>query len=183
MKIFQWQAKDEKVLFFSREYMLHYVVNRLFDIASIIWVGLVVMVLLYMLVDQLASIIFFVIGILCLIYILITFWKNTFIIVTNRRILKYVKDWIFSHHVKELKIYNLQETIANCRWIFDKVFDCGTLSFIGKDEQTEIHFVWIKNPEEIVMYVSRIKDFIVENKDYDYKQLREFVTRKNRKAK
>ena len=77
----------------------------------------------------------------------------------------------------------MQETIANCRWIFDRLFHCGTLSFIWKDEKTVIHFVWIKNPEEVVMYVSRVKDFIIENKDYDYKQLKEFLQRKHRKPK
>ena len=101
-------------------------------------------------------------------------------IVTNKRIIKFVKSWIFSEHLKELKLKQVTEIIAVKKWFLNKILTTGNVKFVGKDKETVIWFPNVKYPEEIAMYVSRLKDFLKENSDIEPTQLKPFVPRKER---
>ena len=103
-------------------------------------------------------------------------------IVTNKRIIKFIKNWFFSEHLKELKLKQVTEVIAVKKWFLNKILTTGNVKFVGKDKETVIWFSNVKYPEEIAMYVSRLKEFLKENPDFNTTGLKPFIPRKKRVA-
>lgn len=64
-----------------------------------------------------------------------------------------------------------------------KIFNYWTIRIISKDEHTTIWWNGIKHPNEVIQYVSRLRDFLDENPKFDHNKLQKFKTRKERKLK
>jgi len=115
------------------------------------------------------------------VFIMYNFWIDTRFILTNKRIIKFVKNWLFSEHMKELKIDRLNELIFTKKWLIQKFFNYWNIKIIWNDRENVIWFVGVSYPDEIVSYISRLRDFLRENPNFDYTQINEFKLRKNRK--
>ena len=87
-KQFPWQAKDEVVLLFTREYPLNFIKNNLTNYFTIVWWAIIIGILVFVFFENfiLSLIIWLLIFIVCL-SILFTFRFKTYLIVTNKRIL------------------------------------------------------------------------------------------------
>ena len=178
MKVFPGQAKDEKVLLNTKENIIAFFIPKLF---VYIWIFIFIVVLGW-LVNTWLWVFMLLIFILVLLYD-IFLWKNTKMIVTNKRILKFVKNWLFSFHFKELKLNQLTEVVATKQWFVNKVLSVGNIKIVWKDKEVVIWFKNIKFPNEVAMYISRLKDFIQENSNISYEKLKPFIPRKERYLK
>jgi hypothetical protein len=108
-KKFPGQAKNEKVLFYSKENIVSYIVRHISVIFIFFALELFVIILSWFFsLNIWVEIIFILIPllILCILYI---FWNKTYFIVTNKRLLKFVRNGIFTEHMKELKLDQLNE--------------------------------------------------------------------------
>ena len=175
MKKFPWQAKNEMVLLDVKSHLLRQFLPKIWLYGGILLFGLFSAYLFGWWVFGFSVFLVFLI----LAYELYL-WKWTKMIVTNKRIIKFVKSWIFSEHLKELKLKQVTEIIAVKKWFLNKILTTGNVKFVGKDKETVIWFQNVKYPEEIVMYVSRLKDFLKENPDVEPTQLKPFIPRKER---
>ena len=177
MKNFPWQAKNEVVLLDVKSHLLRQFLPKSWLYGGILLFGLFSAYLFCYGV--------FLLSILLVILILmyeLFLWRWTRIMVTNKRIIKFVKNWIFSEHLKELNLNQVTEILAVKRWFLNKILTTGNVKFVGKDKETVIWFSNVKYPEEITMYVSRLKEFLKENTDFGPMQLKPFVPRKERIA-
>jgi len=183
MKKFPGQAKNEKILFYSKENFLHYFIRKFTVFLITIWVALFISFIYYFITQD------FNISLMLFIIVLVITWgymlylyNNTYVILTNKRILKFVRNWLFSEHMKELKLDQLNEVSSTKMWIIEKLFQIGNIKIVGKDKENVIWFQWIKYPKEVVLYISRLRDYLfVENPDYNLDEIKEFIPRKKRK--
>lgn len=180
MKKLNWQAKNEKILYFSRENIIFYLIRIFNKIFIFIWLILFISFLAKFLNNY--YLLFLIIFIIIIWFILsYIFWYNTYFVVTNKRLVKYIRSWIFTEHNKELKLDQLNELTYSIRWIYNKLFNVWNIKIVWKDKENVIYFTWIKNPDEVVQYISRLRDFLFENPDYDFNDLKEFKSREKRK--
>lgn len=180
-KNFSGQAKDEKILLYKKEYPLSFIMYYRVDIIMLLVSSIVIFLLFFLI--EIFLWLWIILWILILIIwfsVLYIMWHNTVLIVTNKRVLKFVREWVFKSHMKELKIYNLQENICKTWWFIGKLLSYGNVSFVWKDEKTVIWFRGVKYHEEISMYVSRLRDYILENPEYQLDEIVEFKSRKER---
>ncbi len=170
-KLFIWQAKNEKVLYMSnsnflREFLGKFLVFFIVLILLLIGSYLVWWYVFLLLVPV----------ILWLIYEFYI-WKKNILIITNKRILKFVKPSLFNSYIKELKLLQVTEVIGTSKGILNKILTTGNVKFVWKDKEGVVWFKNVKYPKEIALYVSRLKDFIAENPNMDVKP---FIPRKER---
>jgi len=92
-----------------------------------------------------------------------------------------VRSWLFTEHIKDLKLDQLNELSSTKKWIIQKIFNIWNIKIVWKDKENVIWYKWIYCPNEVVAYVSRLRDFTRENPGYDYKTLEKFKLRKDRK--
>ena len=180
---FQWQAKNEKILYYKRENLFHYLLRELTTFFVILWVALFVSFLIYVFVGIFVAIlVFFIILFLGLFYLFYLHHK-TYVIITNKRILKFVRNGLFSEHMKELKLDQLNEVSSAKQWIIEKLFQLWNIKIVWKDKENVIWFQWVKYPKEVVLYISRLRDYVVvENPNYNLEDIKPFIPRKKRKA-
>ena len=179
MKVFPWQYKNEKVLYFSRENLISFIKNSLIEIFVIIALSLFVFFLVWILFSKytIGIILWTLILIFWIGYVFSTRYKTTYII-TNKRVIKFTKSWLFIFFKKEVKLNEIKENIATQKWLINKLFNIWNLKIIWG---WVIWFRWIKYPEEVSSYLSRLIDFLKENPGFDYNQIKEFIPRKIRK--
>ncbi len=180
MKSFSWQAKDEKILYFGREFLLSFVARYFYIIFGIFIISLILIGIFYVLKIYIAIALLILWLILTIIFFVIIY-KNTYFIITNKRLLKFVRSWFFSEHVKELKLDQINELTFERNWFLKKLFNFGNIKIVWKDREAVMWVIWLKYPDEIVQYISRLKDFIKENPDFEIDKLLPFIPRKIRK--
>ncbi len=181
MKKIVWQHKNEKILYFSRESLISYTSRNFNFLYIIVWI--LVFIIFFSYFFELSQNIFFLI---ISIYIIISwilflfFWYKTFFISTNKRVIKYIRNWILSQHSKELKIDQINELTVSKVWIMANIFWFWNIKITGKDKETVIRIKWISYPYEVIQYISRIRDYCIENPWYDYNEINSFKLRKER---
>ncbi|MBS8122230.1 hypothetical protein [Candidatus Vampirococcus lugosii] len=181
-KKFNGQSKDEYVLYFARENFLRYFFSKIADFGTIFGIGLIFMFISLVFNKIIVAIIIalFVVFTTLIMYVFL-FWRNTYLIITNDRLIKFSRDGIFKSHIREINIYSIQECISKCGGFIDKVLNCGSVTFIGKDLKIQIYFDGVNYPEELTMYVSRLREFMKNNSEYPPKEITCFMPRKIRK--
>lgn len=86
--------------------------------------------------------------------------------------------------MKELKLDQLNEVSSAKMWILEKVFQIWNIKIVWKDKENVIWFQGIKYPKEVVLYISRLRDYvIIENPNYKIEDIKEFIPRKERQWK
>lgn len=181
-KKFPWQAKNEIVLLFTREHIIHFIRRNIPNIFIIILISIVFSIITYFLINNI--LVNFFIGIIILliwISIILFFWYNTYLIITNKRIIKFVKNWLFSEHIKELKLDQLNELSTSKKGLLSKILNFWNIKIVWKDKENAIWFQWVKYPDEIILYISRLRDFLRENPDFPINKIKPFIPRKLRK--
>jgi len=96
--------------------------------------------------------------------------------------LKNIRSWIFTEHNKELKLDQLNELTCSIKWVYNKLFNIWNIKIVWKAKENVIYFTWIKKPDEVVQYISRLRDYLFENVDYNFNKLKEFKSRGKRKG-
>lgn len=80
-----------------------------------------------------------------------------------------------------MKIDQINELISSKAWIIVKLFGYWNIKITWKGEENVIRVRGIYHPNEVIQYVSRLRDYCFENTWYDCKTLNVFKLRKDRK--
>lgn len=162
-KEFEWQYSDEKLLLKKHENLISFIIKKshLF-IVYIILSTILFFIIKYFLNSYIISIIFSIFTILILFIYLKRQYSNTWVIITTRRVLKLVRNWLFTQHRKELKLNDIK-AITTRRNFIDSVFWYGNIIIQWTEEHSNIYFKWIKWHTDIANYISRVLDYIKIN--------------------
>ncbi len=182
-KVFPGQAKNEKVLIFKKENGLSYLSANSRFIVTILIVSTITFAISYLYLNIYLALLLTVLIVLLGIILLFYFRNNSFFILTNKRLIKFIKNSLFAEHSKELKIDQINELTFTKIWLFPKLLNYWNIKIIWKDKEAAIWVRWITYPDEIVQYISRLRDFLIENPDFDYQEITPFIPRKIRKSK
>ncbi len=169
MQHFDWQYQDEKVLFKKHESTASSIFRAMPKIVVILILGSISSSIIYYASKNITYMwvsiwIFFVI--LCIyLFFVIKFHKETFFAFTNKRAVKSVRNWLFSHHLKELKIDNIKQTTSNNSWMLAKIFDYWNINVQWPETETSLYFRNISENKAIVLYISRMIDYIKQHGD------------------
>ena len=180
-KEFDWQAKNEKLLFFSRENIFYYFYKNLNKILLLLMILLLLLIIWFFLNAEKYIIFIMLIVIILFIYIFAILWHKTHFVVTNKRIIKVIKNWLFSKHTDELKIDQINKLVFLKKWIISEILKIWNIKIVWKDKEATVYFTWIYRPDEIIQYISRLRDFLFENPDFDFNKINKFKTRTERK--
>ena len=82
--------------------------------------------------------------------------------------------------MKEIPLKKITEIVATKKGILNKILTTWNVKFVWKDKDTVIWFPNIKRPDQVAMYVSRLKDFLKENPDFPPSELKPFIPRQER---
>ncbi len=184
MKRFPSQAKNEKVLFFSREHPLSAFGSYFLLFISLTFVFLSIYSILYFLKPNspLNIIILIILAGLLFYYLIVKPYLQTYLIVTNKRIIKNIYINPFSKHKKEIRLDQITEVMYSKTWILENIFKFGKLKAVTKDKEATIWMKGISLPDEVAAYISRLRDFLQENPNFPYQDLKPFIPRKHRKS-
>ena len=172
-KVFPGQAKNEKVLIFKKENGLSYLSANSRFIVTILIVSTITFAISYLYLNIYLAILLAVL--VALLGIVLLFYFR------NNRSIDPVQP--IKQHSKELKIDQINELTFTKIWLFPKLLNYWNIKIIWKDKEAAIWVRWINYPDEIVQYISRLRDFLIENPDFDYQQITPFIPRKIRKSK
>jgi len=182
MKKLEWQHNNEKVLYFARENIFSYIIKNYNFIFLILWILIFIFFFVYFI--EIKKTIFILILMFYVFFSFILFyffWHKTYFIITNKRVMKYIRNWLFAEHTKELKIAQIGELTVSKKWIISKIFGFWNIKITWQDKECVIWVRWINYSHEVIQYISRLKDYILENPWYDYNKLNPFKLRKERK--
>jgi len=163
MKDFEWQYSDEKLLLKKHESLISFLLRKshLF-IVYIILSSILFVAIKYFLDSYLMATIISIVTLLILFIFLKRQYSNTWIIITTRRVLKLVRNGIFTQHRKELKLSDIKATSSR-RNVIDSIFWYGTIMVQWTEEHSNIYFKWIKWHTDIANYIWRVLDYIKLN--------------------
>jgi len=183
MQSFEWQYHNEKILFKKHENSAAFIFRIFPKILIILILGSLFSSLTYYISKNLIySLIpagFFIVILIIYLLFIIKFHKETFFAFTDKRVVKSVRNWLFSQHIKELKIENVKQTTATSMWIAGKIFGYGNINVQWHDKETSLYFRNIWENKAIVLYISRMIDFI--KTQWDKAELRKFKSNFSKK--
>ena len=87
-------------------------------------------------------------------------YNNTLFIITTRRIIKKVKNWLFKSHEKELLLTDIKQITTSKNNFIETLFKCWNIKFIWTEEKWNMYFKWITDNKDIWNYITRILDYI-----------------------
>lgn len=82
------------------------------------------------------------------------FYKDTFILVTDTKILKSVRNGIFSSHIIELPLSRVRQIRANNNWVFPKIFWYGDIEIQGYEENSNMYFKAMSQNKQAMSSIS-----------------------------
>jgi len=176
MQSFEWQYQDEKILFKKHESVASTISRTVPMVIGFLILWCIFSTVVYY-ISKSVSYTWISIGIfwciLCVyLFFVIKFHRETFFVFTDKRAVKSVRNWLFAHHLKELKIENIKQTTSNNMWILWKIFGYWNINVQWPDKETSLYFRNIPENKAIVLYISRMIDFI--KKACDNAELWEF---------
>lgn len=180
MKDFEWQYSDEKLLLKKHENIISFLIDKthLFAIYIVLWIILPLLIYLFF-----KSIIFIVLSIFFILWFLIIYlsilYKNTWLIITTRRVLELTQNWLFQKHKRELKLSDIKATSTK-KWFIGTLFWFWRVTIKWTEESANIYFKWINESQEIVNYLWRVIDYIKLNGHTD--NISRYKFKKDRKS-
>lgn len=178
-KDFEGQYSDEKLLFKSHENMLSFFFDKshVFVVYIVLW-GIVAGASIYITTSIILGILAFIF--ICFLYTayMSVLFRNTWIIITPRRVIELTQNGLLKKHRRELKLMDIKATSAK-RWVIGTIFWFSELTIKWTEEDANIYFKGIKWWSDIANYVSRIIDYIKTNGHEQ--EISRYVPKKQRK--
>lgn len=177
---FKWQYSNEKLLLKKHENIFSYIFRKIYLFLVYIILSWVFYTLSnYFFEPKFISYFWVLIIYIILILYIIYQYKNSWMIVTNKRVLKLIKNTIFIDHKRELKLVDIKANLLK-RDFSTFVFWYWTIEIQWTDHKSNIYFTWVKPHEDILNYISKIID-ISKNKPEELENIKEYINRKSKR--
>ena len=164
---FEWQYHDEKVLLKRHEHKVRFILRSMPIWIGILLLGTIISIIGHFTLESSLftglSCVTTIVFLMLYIFFIIKFHKETFFAFTNKRAIKSVRNWLFASHIKELKLENIKQTTANNFGMVGKICTYWNINVQWPDENTSLYFRAIPENKNIVLYISRMLDYIKEH--------------------
>ena len=180
-KDFEGQYSDEKLLFKSHEHMFSFLIDKthIFAIYIVLWIVLAVTMFLGTGMILFWWIIFLFVLFLWLLYLSVLY-RNTWLIITPRRIIKLTQNWLFKKRRRELKLMDIKATDAKKSVIWTFLW-YTELTIKWTESDASVYFKWIAWGQDVANYIGRIIDYIKTNGHEE--EISRYVPKKVRRSK
>ena len=91
------------------------------------------------------------------------FYKDTYLVITNTKVLKSVRSWIFSSHIIELPLSRIRQIRANNNGILAKIFRYWDLEIQGFEESSNMYFKAMTQNKKAMSVISWAIEEIQKN--------------------
>lgn len=178
-KDFEWQYSDEKLLFKSHEHMFSFLIDKTHVLVVYLVLGVVLSIAL-----SYATSMVFLWGIIFLVVLLLWFWylsilyKNTWLIITPRRLIKLTQNWLFKKRRRELKLMDIKATDAK-KSVIGTFLWYTELTIKWTESDASIYFKGIAWGQDIANYIWRVIDYIKTHGSSD--EISRYVPKKQRR--
>ena len=178
-KDFDWQYSDEKLLFKSHEHLFSFLVDKthIFAVYAVLWLVLSVAVSLLSGMILFWWLTFLVVAFLWLLYLTVLY-RNTWLIITPRRLVKLTQNGLFKKRRRELKLMDIKATDAK-KSVIGTFLWYTELTIKWTESDTSIYFKGIAWGQDIANYIWRIIDYIKTNGHED--EISRYVPKKIRR--
>jgi len=160
---FKWQYSDEKVLFNLKENIINFIFKKFYILISLLIFSAIFSWIIY----YLFWIVFFIISVIAFIVLIFIYYyiiyKNTNFIFTTRRIIKDVRNGLFSKHRKELKIMDIKSSLTNRKGLIQLILRVWNVKIEWTETNSAVYFTWIKEYSNVSNYIWRVIDYIKIN--------------------
>lgn len=165
---FEWQHENEIILFKKHENIISIIIRFINNSLLIIMFSLIISYVTNLFTDNLLiSILILLTPIIIVIFFIVKFYKETYLIFTNKRIIKSVRNWLFTSHIKELTIDNIKQVTTTNDWILWKIFTYWNIEIRWYDEIDTVYFKALKRNKDISIYISKVISELKEKWDYE----------------
>ena len=180
-KDFEWQYSDEKLLFKSHENMLSFFFDKSHVFIVYIVLGLILaLVVNYFTISIILWVIIFIFTLFLYLWYMSVLFKNTWVIITPRRIVELTQNGLFKKHRRELKLTDVKATDSK-KWVIGTILGYSDLTIKGTEEDANIYFKGINGGGDVANYVSRVIDYIKTHGHGD--EISRYVPKKIRRNK
>jgi hypothetical protein len=160
------QQNGENILFWGRKHWITLISRSLRQfIYSLVFIGLALAAAWLLQVSLFLATPFILAFIVSQVAYLTYKYKNTYLIITNRRVLISVQRSLLKRLLRSVKLNEIRETIYHLDGIAGTVFKYGKLSLllrIDTSDKQHLYFLDLKNVRDIKFYLDRILH-MVEN--------------------
>ena len=178
-KDFQWQYSDEKLLFKNHEHIFSFLMDKThLWVVSLVVSWVIAGIIGYLTLSIFIWIITFILTLLIYVGYLIILFKNTWLIITPRRIIKLTQNGLFKKRRRELKLLDIKATDAK-RWVIGTFLWYSELTIKWTESDASIYFKGIKGGQDIANYIGRVIDYIKLNGHGD--EIARYVPKKVRR--
>ncbi len=160
---FKWQYSDEKILFSIKENIINFIFKKLYILISLLIFSAIFSWIVYYFMWSILFIITVIIFIILIFIYYYIIYKNTNFIFTTRRIIKDVRNWLFSKHRKELKIMDIKSSLTNRKWFLQLILRVWNVKIEWTETNSAIFFTGIKEYSQVSNYIWRVIDYIKLN--------------------
>ena len=160
---FKWQYSDEKILFSIKENIINFIFKKLYILISLLIFSAIFSGIVYYFMWSILFIITVIIFIILIFIYYYIIYKNTNFIFTTRRIIKDVRNWLFSKHRKELKIMDIKSSLTNRKWFLQLILRVWNVKIEWTETNSAIYFTGIKEYSQVSNYIWRVIDYIKLN--------------------
>jgi hypothetical protein len=106
-------------------------------------------------------------------------YDNTSLIITTRRIIKKVRNWLFISHEKELLLWDVRQITTRKNNFIETIFHCWNVTFLWAEAKWNLYFNWLTDSKDIWNYATRVLDYMKLNWHTD--NISRYVSKKQRK--
>ncbi len=179
---FKWQYWDEKLLLKKHENIISFFIRKIYVI--VIYTTLSTLVyfwLNYIFSSNFINIVWAILTMALWLWYLYYQYSHSWMIITNKRVIKLIKSSIFITHKRELKLVDIKASLLRKNFLHF-LFGFGLIEIQGTDYKSSIYFEWVKPHEDILNYLSKIIDIVKTNpeKIWDIKIYKNRVGRDKR---
>lgn len=180
MDNFKWQHSNEKILLKRHEHFLSILLRNVNNLLLVLFFSLIIAYIYYLIQKStLIPVLIIITPFIITLFFIVKFYNETYIIFTDKRILKSVRNGLFSSHSKELTNDNIKQVTTANNWILWRLFNYWNIEVRWYDEIDTIYFKAIKENKDISIYVSRVISYIKENWTND--EIKRYISKKKRK--
>ncbi|PID87403.1 hypothetical protein CSB07_01790 [Candidatus Gracilibacteria bacterium] len=164
MKNFKGQLNNEIILFKKHEHIVNIITRFVNNILlTLLFTIIVAYTVNKFTEDIIIPIIIILIPTSIILFFVIKFYKETYIIFTNKRVIKSVRNGLFSSHIKELTIDNIKQITTSNKGLLGRIFNYGNIEIRGYDEVDTVYFKALKKNKDLSIYISNVMSKLKED--------------------
>lgn len=148
---------SDSVIIKKKEHILSVVLRFFKNVTIFLLLSVILSYILYITLNSVIIVV--LLNIILIIWIVLyikIFYDNTFLLVTDKKIIKSVRNWLFSSHIIELPLERIRQIRANNNGIIAKMFWYGDLEIQGFEESSNMYFRSMKWNTQTMRDISKL---------------------------